>query len=246
MVKEELDVFLSSDQQEFSRLRKQLSKEICHLPFLTCTLLEERGADSVSVLDSSLSAVRNCDIYVGVFGHDYSEITLREFQEAFNLGKPCLTYIKKMRERDEKLESFINSILKNEFKYFPFKTYKELTQQLKNDLSKFILETLEIGIRILNTQGRLVFLGVSNPKRCESTLHYFKELEIIGSNAYGVETYQEESKHAIAFFLRFLDQGIIETSQFLTHTYKLEDYQEAFNTLSNKNTTEAIKIAFKF
>jgi threonine dehydrogenase-like Zn-dependent dehydrogenase len=107
-------------------------------------------------------------------------------------------------------------------------------------------ETLEIGTRILNTQGKLVFLGVSNPKRCESTLHYFKELEIIGSNAYGIETFHEESMHAIAFFLRFLDQGLIETSQFLTHSYELEDYQEAFNTLTKKSRTEAIKVTFKF
>ncbi len=107
-------------------------------------------------------------------------------------------------------------------------------------------ETLEVGIRILKTQGKLVFLGVSNPERYENTLHYFKELEIIGSNAYGVETFQEERRHAIAFFLRFLDQGLIETSQFLTHTCKLDDYQEAFNILSNKLKTEAIKVAFKF
>jgi threonine dehydrogenase-like Zn-dependent dehydrogenase len=106
--------------------------------------------------------------------------------------------------------------------------------------------TLEIGIRILNTLGKLVFLGVSNPERYENTLHYFKELEIIGSNAYGIETFQGERMHAIAFFLRFLDQGLIETSQFLTHTFKLDNYQEAFNTLSNKSKTEAIKVAFKF
>ena len=107
-------------------------------------------------------------------------------------------------------------------------------------------ETLEIGTRILNTQGKLVFLGVSDPKRCEGTLHYFKELEIIGSNAYGVETFYEENLHAIAFFLRFLEYGLIETSQFLTHSYKLEDYQVAFDTLSKKGRTEAIKVAFKF
>ena len=107
-------------------------------------------------------------------------------------------------------------------------------------------ETLEVGIRILETQGKLVFLGVSSPKRYENTPHYFKELEIIGSNAYGIETFQGERMHAIAFFLRFLDQGLIETSRFLTHTYKLDDYQEAFNTLSNKNKTKAIKVAFKF
>jgi threonine dehydrogenase-like Zn-dependent dehydrogenase len=107
-------------------------------------------------------------------------------------------------------------------------------------------ETLEVGIRVLKTQGKLVFLGVSTPERYENTLHYFKELEIIGSNAYGFETFQEERRHAIDFFLRFLDQGLIETSQFLTHTYKLYDYQEAFNILSNKLKTEAIKVAFKF
>ena len=37
-------------------------------------------------------------------------------------------------------------------------------------------DTLEAGMRFLRTQGRLVFTGVSTPKRCENTPHYFKEL----------------------------------------------------------------------
>jgi D-arabinose 1-dehydrogenase-like Zn-dependent alcohol dehydrogenase len=40
-------------------------------------------------------------------------------------------------------------------------------------------DTLEIEMRTLKTQCKLVFLGVSTPKRFENTPHYFKELEII-------------------------------------------------------------------
>ena len=99
MGQEELDVFLSSDQLEFKKLRNQIANEICDLPFLTCTLLEETGADSSTVLNASLKAVRASDVYVGVFGRDYSEITIKEYQEAVNSKMYCLTYVKKLKKR---------------------------------------------------------------------------------------------------------------------------------------------------
>jgi hypothetical protein len=46
--------------------------------------LENRGADAINVLESSLKAVRDSDIYLGIFGHEYSEITLKEYKEAVN------------------------------------------------------------------------------------------------------------------------------------------------------------------
>jgi len=146
MGKDELDVFLSSDQLEFDKLRNKLSIEICNIPFLTCTLLEETGADSSTVLDASLKAVRDCDVYVGIFGREYSELTIREYQEAVRFRKPCLTYVKKLRKRDEKLANFINDVLKNDFKFFVFTTNKDLFCQLNIDLHKFILETLKKGL----------------------------------------------------------------------------------------------------
>ncbi|MHA2005684.1 MAG: zinc-dependent alcohol dehydrogenase [Promethearchaeota archaeon] len=107
-------------------------------------------------------------------------------------------------------------------------------------------ETLEIGMRIIKTRGRLVFLGVSKPKRCESTLHYFKELEIIGSNGFSIENYEGKKAHAFEFFLEFLERERINTSILITHKYPIEKYQEAFNSLARKSQSHAIKAVFNF
>ena len=146
MTKKELDVFLSSDQKEFARLRNLLSKKTCSIPFLACTPLENRGADPTNVVESSLKAVRDSDIYVGVFGRKYSETTIREYKEAVNCRKPCLTYVKKVNKRETKLSEFVEDHLKNEFHYFEFRANKDLIAQVDIDLRRFIFETLRIGL----------------------------------------------------------------------------------------------------
>ena len=107
-------------------------------------------------------------------------------------------------------------------------------------------ETFEIGIRILTTQGRLVFLGVNKPKRFENSLHYFKELEIIGSNAFSKEFFEGKKTHAFNLFLDFLSSNIIDTAPFITHKFPLDQYRKAFNVLSNKEYFKAIKVLFEF
>jgi len=106
--------------------------------------------------------------------------------------------------------------------------------------------TFEIGIRILSSRGRLVFLGINKPKRCESTPHYFKELEIVGSNAFSIEEYNGKRAHAFEFFIQFLKEGTINLPSLISHKFRLEQYQDAFNTLSNKSTSHAIKVVFDF
>ncbi|MBD3350133.1 MAG: hypothetical protein GF364_01450 [Candidatus Lokiarchaeota archaeon] len=101
-------------------------------------------------------------------------------------------------------------------------------------------------MRFLKSQGRLVFPGVNIPKRYESTPHYFKELEIIGSNAFGIETYKKERKHAFTFYLSFLSDKLLDPSDLITHTFDLGNYEQAFSTLTNKNESKAIKVLFRF
>ncbi|MFX1553623.1 MAG: zinc-binding dehydrogenase [Promethearchaeota archaeon] len=107
-------------------------------------------------------------------------------------------------------------------------------------------ETLEVGMRILTTQGKLVFLGVSTPRRCESTPHYFKELEIIGSNAFSIENFEGKRAHAYEFFLEFIANKRIDTSIFVTHKFLLEQYKEAFDSLAYKSKSHAIKVLFEY
>ena len=115
---------------------------------MTCALMEDKGADFFSVTEASLKAVRESDVYVGIFGRQYSPTTILEYQEAMKQRKPCLAYIKRARQRDKRLEKFINEVLQRDFKYFEFGANKEeLTQQLEYDLQRFIVNTLRMGIQ---------------------------------------------------------------------------------------------------
>lgn len=107
-------------------------------------------------------------------------------------------------------------------------------------------ETLEVGTRVLTCQGRLVFPGVNTPKRCESTVHYFKEIEVIGSNAFSMETFNGKRAHAFEFFLEFLKEKKFDTKLFLTQNFPLNEYPEAFHSLAMKNNSKSIKVAFQF
>ena len=146
MVLDTLDVFLSSDQEEFEEERKKLSKIISDIPFLECTPLEERGADTRGVVEASITAVRNCDIYIGIFGREYSEITIKEYKEAVKQRKQCLTYVKRVKERDERLTKFIEEDLKNRFKFHPFRGKKDLYERVEKDLRRLVFEILREGL----------------------------------------------------------------------------------------------------
>ena len=107
-------------------------------------------------------------------------------------------------------------------------------------------DSLEAGIRFLTTRGKLVFTGVSTPRRCENTPHYFKELEIIGSCGASIEEFQGKRASAFQFFLDFCAEKIIDPAFMLTHKFSLEQYQRAFDTLAGKLNSKAIKVAFDF
>lgn len=107
-------------------------------------------------------------------------------------------------------------------------------------------ETIEVAIRVLGHGGTLVQLGVSSPGRFEWTPWYFKELRLIGSNAFGVETLDGVRKHAIEHYLDLVAAGRIDLDGMLTHRFGLDDWRRAFSTLIDQGDTGAIKVAFDF
>lgn len=106
--------------------------------------------------------------------------------------------------------------------------------------------TVEAGIRVLREQGTLVQLGVSSPARFEWTPWYFKELRLIGSNAFGDETFEGERKHAFEHYFSLVAEGRIDLTGMLTHRFALTEWREAFTTLVGQEHTGAIKVAFDF
>ena len=105
-------------------------------------------------------------------------------------------------------------------------------------------ETLEVILRVLRSRGTLVELGVSSPARYEWTPWYFKELVLVGSNAFGVEEVEGVRQHAIAHYLDLAAAGRIDLTGMLTHTFALDAWRDAFGALADQGTSGAIKVAF--
>ncbi len=107
-------------------------------------------------------------------------------------------------------------------------------------------ETLEVGVRVARARGQLVITGVSSPARFEWSPWYFKELSLIGSNAFGMETVDGVRRHAIAHYLDWANSGRIDVRHMLTHTFRLDDWRDAFGVLARQGESGALKVAFDF
>jgi threonine dehydrogenase-like Zn-dependent dehydrogenase len=107
-------------------------------------------------------------------------------------------------------------------------------------------ETFEVGTRVLRARGTLVKAGVHGPTWWEDTPLYFKEISLVGSNAFGVEEIDGVRKHGIEHYLDLTAAGRVDLAGMLTHTYALAEWRDAFTALATQDTTGAIKVAFDF
>jgi threonine dehydrogenase-like Zn-dependent dehydrogenase len=107
-------------------------------------------------------------------------------------------------------------------------------------------ETAEIGVRLLKARGTMVKSGVHAPERWEWSPLYFKEISWVGSNAFGVEDVEGVRRHGIAHYLRLVEDGRIDMTGMLTHTFRLDQWREAFTALATQAESGAIKVAFDF
>lgn len=88
---------------------------------------ENRPASDKAIEDEYLDEVRSSDIYVGIFGKEYSEGTEKEFSTARREGIPVLVFIKELSDsglRESKLSQFIQDI-KNPKSGITYDEYKQ-------------------------------------------------------------------------------------------------------------------------
>lgn len=105
-------------------------------------------------------------------------------------------------------------------------------------------ETVEVALRVLAERGSLVQLGVSSPARFEWTPWYFKELRLVGSNAFGIEEVEGRRAHGITHYLDLVQAGRVDVGGLLTHRFSLERWRDAFAALADQEASGAVKVAF--
>lgn len=65
-------------------------------------------------------------------------------------------------------------------------------------------ESLEVDVRVTTTRGAIVATAVEIPRKFEWTPLYFKEIRLIGSNAFGVEKLDGRRQHAMEWYFELL------------------------------------------
>jgi threonine dehydrogenase-like Zn-dependent dehydrogenase len=106
--------------------------------------------------------------------------------------------------------------------------------------------TLEVGVRVLKARGTMVKAGVHGITEWEWTPLYFKEIAWVGSNAFGVEEVDGTRQHGIAHYLDLAADGRVDIRPMLTHTFRLDDWYDAFAAIATQDVTGAVKVAFDF
>jgi threonine dehydrogenase-like Zn-dependent dehydrogenase len=105
-------------------------------------------------------------------------------------------------------------------------------------------ETFEVGVRVLAERGRLVYTGVAVPGRWESTPIYFKELTLVGSNAFAIEEFEGRRRHAMEHYLSLVEDGRIDLTAMVTHRFALEGWWDALRALARPEDSGVLKATF--
>jgi threonine dehydrogenase-like Zn-dependent dehydrogenase len=107
-------------------------------------------------------------------------------------------------------------------------------------------ETLEIGVRVCDWRAKIVITGVATPRRFEWTPLYFKEISLIGSNAFGLETYNGKRSHAIEIYFELIKARGVDVTAILTHRFRLDRYAEALLACRHQGKSRAVNVLFEY
>ena len=107
-------------------------------------------------------------------------------------------------------------------------------------------ETLEVGVRVTRPRGAIVVTGVEVPRRFEWTPLYFKEISLIGSNAFGMETMEGRRMHAMQWYFEMVAAGRIDLTPIISHRYRLSEYKRAFMDCYDQGRSAAVKVLFDY
>jgi threonine dehydrogenase-like Zn-dependent dehydrogenase len=106
--------------------------------------------------------------------------------------------------------------------------------------------TIETGLRIAASRGAIVVTGVEMPRRFEWTPLYFKEIAVVGSNAFGVEEFEGRRRHAMEIYLDLVASGRIDVTPIVTHRFTLDGYRDAFLACGDQGRSGAVKVLFTY
>jgi predicted NACHT family NTPase len=138
-----LKVFISSKMLELRDVREIVNKALKDRKIDAWIYEAHAGARPGTVEETSLIEVEASDIYVGLFWEKYGEVTVKEYERARDLGRPCFVYIRdRNAQREPALEEFLQDKvynLKKGVTYGYFDSSLELGEQVAEDIMAWLV-----------------------------------------------------------------------------------------------------------
>ena len=107
--------------------------------------------------------------------------------------------------------------------------------------------TLNQSLRMLRGKGTLVILGLATvPEGVDWTPIWMKEVFVVGSLTYGVETFKGKRADTFARAIDFLARRRADLTPIRPRKYPLDRYREALLAAASKKTSGAVKVSFAF
>ena len=101
-------------------------------------------------------------------------------------------------------------------------------------------------LRLARAGGAVVMVGIKfAPLHVDLTPVWYQEVDLIGTYAHGMESWQGRRIHTYDLTIDLLRQGRLEAEALITHRFPLESWREAIRTAQDKRTG-AIKVAFDY
>jgi len=102
------------------------------------------------------------------------------------------------------------------------------------------------GLRWARALGTFVLVGTSfATMRLDISPVYHQEVDFLGANTFGMETWQGREAHTFDLVIKFLRQGKLRIDGLITHRFPIERLREALRVAQDKRSG-AIKVTLTF
>ena len=105
--------------------------------------------------------------------------------------------------------------------------------------------TIDDALRFTRAGGEVILVGMPGiPKNVDWTSIWYKQLNITGAYAYGLETHNGEQVHTFTLGMRLLEKMEAELRPLVSALFPLKDYKRAIQTALNTGKTATVKTVF--
>lgn len=103
-------------------------------------------------------------------------------------------------------------------------------------------------LHYIKSNGKIVVvgLGYATTKNVDWAIQAWKEVDIVGSMMYGLQTIDDKLTDPFEMALEFLSKDPDLFKGIVTHKFQVEDYKKAFEAMQNKSGIKGVKLVFDF